>query len=282
MEKLNIILSNGMESTVDCLFYLYNSKYYFIYTTKEIDENGYVVLHLVQVGKEIQNTPNGQVDTGNMVGVEISDPEEWKSVQASISKIIEDAKNGTTSPEIQILPLSMITKLKIVSEKTFRLLKDIVVNSLKVDIPDVVAQANTLNSVTEPIVPNIDQANINNTPQPDSLYNVTPNSVDMGAQQDVAQAPIQPNIYPTDNLVQTPTIDQSATQVENVTSETPVQPSIYPTEPSAPAEDDSTVIIDYRARFFEEQEKNNELQRQIDELNKKISDIKNIIEPNIS
>ena len=132
MEKLNIILSDGVEKEVDCIFYLYNSKYYFIYTLKEIDENGYVILYLSQIGKEIKNTPNGPLETGYMVGVEINDDDEWKNVQKSISKIVEDSKNGTISPEIQYLPLNMITKLKIVSKKIFRVMKDIVVKNLNI------------------------------------------------------------------------------------------------------------------------------------------------------
>ena len=37
------------------------------------------------------------------------------------------------------------------------------------------------------------------------------------------------------------------------------------------------VIIDYRARFFEEQEKNQQLEEQIKLLNEKLENIKNII-----
>ena len=40
---------------------------------------------------------------------------------------------------------------------------------------------------------------------------------------------------------------------------------------------DEDVIIDYRARFFEEREKNNQLQNEIDILKQKLENIKNII-----
>ena len=57
MEKVKIILENGVEAEVYGIFYLFNSKYYLMYTQKEVDQNGYVIIHLVQVGKEIKNTP---------------------------------------------------------------------------------------------------------------------------------------------------------------------------------------------------------------------------------
>ena len=188
MEKLNIILENGIDQEVNCLFYLYNSKYYFIYTTKEIDENGYVVLYLTQVGKEVQNTQAGPTETGFMIGVEITDPEEWKNVQVSISKIVETAKSKVADPDIQILPLSMLQKLKILGKKKFRLLKDIVKNDLNVDFGDEVAP-------------------------------------------------------------ETPVVNNA----------------------------EETLVIDYRAKFFEEQQKNEDLVKQIDELNNKINEIKKII-----
>jgi len=126
MDKTKIILEDGSLKEVDSLFYLYNSKYYFIYTLKELDENGYVVLYIVQVGKEVKQAPNGKVETGYMIGVDIKDPIESESVQSSITKIVDSKKNGTQNPEIRILPMNMLVNLKIGSKKTFRLLKSIV------------------------------------------------------------------------------------------------------------------------------------------------------------
>ena len=40
---------------------------------------------------------------------------------------------------------------------------------------------------------------------------------------------------------------------------------------------EETVVIDYRAKFFEEQGKNEELEKQIEELNSKIAEIKKIV-----
>ena len=125
MDKVKAILDGENEILVDGLFYLYNSKYYLIYTEKEIDENGYVVMHLSQVGKEIKKSENGTVDTGYMVGVEIQDIEDWRNVQKSISTIVDDKKNGKSSPDIKILPMNMIKKIKILGSKKFRLVKDL-------------------------------------------------------------------------------------------------------------------------------------------------------------
>ena len=125
MDKVKAVLDGENEVLVDGLFYLYNSKYYLIYTEKEIDENGYVVLHLSQVGKEIKKSNNGTVDTGYMVGVEIEDIEDWKNVQKSITTIVEDKKSGKISPDIKYLPINMIKKIKILGSKRFRLVKDV-------------------------------------------------------------------------------------------------------------------------------------------------------------
>ena len=38
MDKVKIFLEDGVETEVNCIFYLYNSKYYFLYTLNEIDE----------------------------------------------------------------------------------------------------------------------------------------------------------------------------------------------------------------------------------------------------
>ena len=134
MDRVKIIIEDGTEREVSCIFYLYKSKYYFIYTEGQIDENGYVILYLVQVGKEIKNTPTGNIDTGYMVGVEISNPEEWASVQKSISMIVEDKKSNKQNSEIQYLPLSMLATLKILSKKTFRLLKQIIEDNFKLNL----------------------------------------------------------------------------------------------------------------------------------------------------
>lgn len=210
MNKVKIILENGMLKEVDGIFYLYNQKYYFIYTEKELDENGYVILHLVQVGKEIKNSPTGPVETGYMIGVEIADENEWSIVKESVSKIVEDKKIKTQSPDIQYLPITMLNNLKIISKKHFKLLNNVVESfGLKLDY-------------------------VNNDVINDYELNTNTNEAELSDTMSLEQA-----------------------QSQNINNE--------------------DVIIDYRARFFEEREKNNQLQNEIDILKQKLENIKNII-----
>ena len=67
MEFAKVILDGNLETEVQGLFYIYGSSYYFLYTQKEFDEQGYVILKLVQVGKEVKNTENGPTETGYMI-----------------------------------------------------------------------------------------------------------------------------------------------------------------------------------------------------------------------
>lgn len=225
MENTKLFLDNGTQTNVNGIFYVFNSKYYFIYTMSELDENDYVKLYVVQVCKEIQNTPTGPIDTGYMLGMEINNPEEWSRVQESITKIVEDKKNNTTNSDIQYLPISMLTNLKIIGKNKFKLMKRIVQDNFKVEIQS----SPNLNASSDSLAPNQPLEPISNTIMNDSAI-------------------------PLENLTTIPT-----------SSVTPI-----PTN-------DNDVIIDYRSRFFEEQEKNQELEEQLKNLNQKLEQIKNII-----
>ena len=238
MENVKIFLENGQETNVNAFFYIYNSKYYFMYTTGELDDPEYIKIYVAQVCKEVKNTPTGPVDTGYMLGMQISDPEEWTKVQHSITKIVSDKKGETQSSDIQYLPMSMLTNLKIVSKNKFKLMKNIVEENFKVVLS---------------------QSEVSNNPQ----------SVEM---QPTLVEPIQP-------------FTPSAIETTPVTIEESVQPSISTTENTGinqgsmieQRNDDDDVIVDYRTRFFEEQDKNKQLEEQIKELNEKLESIKNII-----
>jgi len=261
VDKVKIILENGSEVEVYSIFYLYNSKYYFMYTTKEIDSNGYVVLYLVQVGKELKNTPEGPVDTGYMVGVEISDPDEWKLVQESITKIVDDKKNNIQSPGIQYLPISMLSTLKIVSKKTFRLMRNIIENdfNLNIDIDPKVEQ----NFSNENIY------TLNNTQQQiDNLVSVPLASI---GQQNMTIENGVSDHNESDNFSDGMMYSTNETAVKIDNSENTSMSSM-----NNPTQND--VIIDYRSSFFEEQEKNKQLQLEIEELKQKLENIKSIIE----
>lgn len=188
MEQITILDSNGLQKEVSGLLYAYEGKYYFIYTDKELDENGYVVLHLCQVGKEVINKDGVPTETGYMVGIEISNPEEWQKVQESITKIVESKKEEKENPEIHYFPTTMLGTLKVTSSKTFRLIKSVLEKCFNIEFPKI----------------------------------------------DAEEVIVGENKYNS--------------------------------------------VIDYRTSFFEEQQKNAELQTKIQELEEKIASIKSIIE----
>ena len=99
-----------------------------MYTKEEIVDDNYVQLYVVKVCKEIQNTQNGPIDTGYMLGIEISDSEEWSEVQKSITKIVNSKKSGIQDKEIQYLPINMLVNLKIINNNKFKLMKELVEN----------------------------------------------------------------------------------------------------------------------------------------------------------
>ncbi len=250
MDIANITLENGILKEVYGIFYLYNSKYYFIYTENEIDENGYTVLHLVQVGKEIVNTQSGKVDTGNMVGIEVSDPNEWRIVQDSITKIVDDKKNNTQNPDIQYLPINMLANLKIMNKKTFRLMKNVVEGWLK-------SNQQNENIINENSNANLPSESVN---QANNLIQNFPNE----------------NLY---GNMQNTNLDQNNFNSQQTNWETQSDYSQeYAQDTTNNMIQQSDVIIDYRSSFFEEQAKNQQLQMKIDELNQKLLKIKEIIE----
>lgn len=268
MEKVKIILENGIEKEVSSIFYLYNSKYYFIYTEKEIDENNYVVFNIVEVGKEIINTENGPLDTGYMVGIEVNDN---KEMQNAITKIVNDQKNGTQDPEIIYLPITMLSTLKIINKKTFRLLKNVVEENFKINLfEDALSDSLSMD--------NIESSNENLNLVGQQALN---SSIDVGDNELQGNySDVYPYINEGNSSLVESLFDQEKNKLQDDQTEFSNQTFDYPN--SISSSDDSIeqndVIIDYRARFFEEQEKNKTLQAKIDELIKKIEDIKKIIE----
>ena len=214
MDNIKITLENGVQTDVKGIFYIFNSKYYFIYTQGEKVDQDYIHLYVVQVCKEVVNTTEGPRDTGYMLGIETTNHEEWALVQTSITKIIESKKNNTTSPEIQYLPFTMLTNLKIVSKNKFKLMQHLLKEVFSVEFE------------STPVENNIST---------DSVPVVIPSG----------SVPVQP--IPVNKL---------QTSVDNA---------------------ESDIIIDYRAKFFEEQDKNKELEQKIKDLEQKINSIKQIL-----
>ena len=265
MDKAKIFLEDGNEKIVNCIFYLYNSKYYFLYTLNEIDENGYVRLYLVKVGKETATTESGSVETGNMVGIEVPTDEEWKEVQGSISKIVNSKKTKTEEKEIQYLPINMLVNLKIVSKKTFRLLANIIEGDFDVNLKE---ELNTLESNPVLSDPNIDkpiETNENQLAEP--LVNIGEHLQDTSSPiENTTDDPNEPVVNkPIENTEEK---ESEETVVENTTEETPLstEDSANTNEENLPLDNNeisetentdsdynnSDIILDYRTRFFEE------------------------------
>ena len=117
-------IKKSVVKNVQGIYYISNNNYYFLFTEKQRDENGYIVLNIVKVLQEVVNTPTGQASTGNLVGLTIADEQEWKNVQKDISNIIDDKQNKKREA-VRYLDINLLQKLIIKSNRVFRLKEDI-------------------------------------------------------------------------------------------------------------------------------------------------------------
>lgn len=117
------ITIEGIKKNVQGIYYISNNNYYFLYTEGKVDENGYVVLNIVKVLQEVVNTPTGQSPTGNLIGLSISDENEWKNTQKDISNIIADKQNHKNEA-VRYLDINLLKNLIIKNNKIFRLKED--------------------------------------------------------------------------------------------------------------------------------------------------------------
>ena len=197
--------------------------------------------------------------------------EEWKEVQESISKIVNSKKTKIEDKDIQYLPINMLTNLKIVSKKTFRLLAGIIENDFGININEelnnnLVADSN-LNKpiddlseqVVEPIIPNNEEA-IDVQTENDNVNIEMPVEIENQSALPPVETPIA--------------IEESNNEISNeiVSTDEEVHEQVDQDE-----EDNSDIIIDYRTRFFEEQEKNKHLNDEIEKLKEKLNNIDKII-----
>ena len=144
MNELMIFDEENKEVKSYAIYYTINERFYAIYTTKEKDENNYVILHIAKVLKEVNNTPEGIVPTGKYIGLEISDQSEWDNAKANIGEIVANKQNNTPT-SVTYLPVSEINGISIKSSKTFKLREDVVdsiiVNETATVIPETPAIA---------------------------------------------------------------------------------------------------------------------------------------------
>ena len=116
MNELMIFDEENKEVKSYAIYYTINERFYAIYTTKEKDENNYVILHIAKVLKEVNNTPEGIVPTGKYIGLEISDQSEWDNAKANIGEIVANKQNNTPT-SVTYLPVSEINGISIKSSK---------------------------------------------------------------------------------------------------------------------------------------------------------------------
>ena len=162
----------------------------------------------------------------------------------NISAIVEDKKTNSQSAEIQYLPQNMLKILKIISSKTFRLAKNVVEQVLGLNI-----LSQTLQEVQSPIA-------------------IEPQAVP----EILTQIAVETQVVPLENLANDMLNISNSVQNDLNNNE---EKNVIPENTVVSQTDD--IIIDYRARFFEEQEKNKELEEQIKILTEKLDSIRVMI-----
>lgn len=119
MDNVEVTIENNLKN-VQGIYYISNNNYYFLYTEGMRDDNGYIIINIVKVLQEVVNTPTGQAPTGNLVGITITDEQEWKNVQKDISNIIDDKQNKKREA-VRYLDINLLQKLIVKSNRLFRL-----------------------------------------------------------------------------------------------------------------------------------------------------------------
>ncbi len=119
MDNTEVTIENTLKN-VQGIYYISNNNYYFLYTEGKRDDNGYIIINIVKVLQEVVNTPTGQTPTGNLVGLTISEEQEWKNVQKDISNILDDKQNKKREA-VRYLDINLLQRLIIKSNRIFRL-----------------------------------------------------------------------------------------------------------------------------------------------------------------
>lgn len=221
MNELMITNIDNMSIRSYAIYYTNNERFYVIYTEKEKDENGYVVLHVAKVLKEVNSTPEGIVPTGRFIGLEISDAAEWDAVKLDISSIVANKQSGAET-NVKYLPVDEIVGINIKSSKIFKLRED-VVSSIIVETPVMSEPVQETPVVDEPVVqplegfvpvqPAVSEEPVVETPVSEPLTNMAPTELptDLPA--------IAPNPFEF-QPVETPVIEETV-------EEEPVVPNPY-------------------------------------------------------
>ena len=136
MNKVEIMDTFGRKIIVSGIYYISNNNYYFIYTKEEQDNEGHIVLYILKILQEVINTENGPMPTGYLIGIKITDENEYNLVKQDVINIINE-KQTKGNPVVRYLDLSMLKNLKVKDQRIFKLNTDIYNDALKNDSNDI-------------------------------------------------------------------------------------------------------------------------------------------------
>ena len=296
MDKITISNLQGESGLVNVVRYFQNNgQEYLIYSLNEVDEAGYTRLYVAKITQE-----NGTYSA------ETLNDNEWNEVKNLVKLIVKANKEGMPVP-VQDIDTKKINNVLLKDKKVFKLNAPLVndlssnkpnfnienqpVQQPTFDIPSAPAFDQPVQQPTFdiPSAPAFDQPvqqptfDIPSTPtfdqpvqQPTFDIPSAP-AFDQPAQQptfDIPSAPAfdQPVQQPTFDIPSAPTFDQPVQQPNPFNFSNNINPMSFETntQNTQPTED-------YKAMYEEAQNKNNELQEQINNLNTELSQLKEII-----
>ena len=185
MSRVEIIDENGNKVSVDGIYYVSNNNYYFIYTKEELDENGHIILYILKILQEVTNTPNGPVPTGYLIGIKVTDEDEYNLVKQDITNIVAEKQNNAEA-KVMYLDMSMLQNLKVKDSRIFKLDVNLYNKIFKNNSIDPSVDTNNV-SDNQTIQDNNNQALDNSSNQTEILSN--------------SEAPVETNPDNGDNLV---------------------------------------------------------------------------------
>lgn len=139
MNKVEIMDIDGRKIIVGGIYYISNNNYYFIYTKEEKDDEGHIILYILKILQEVINTQNGPMPTGYLIGIKVTDENEYDLIKKDVINIVNDKQNGQ-GQSVRYLDLSYLKNLKVKDYRVFKLNTDIYNESLKKDNNKVVNQ----------------------------------------------------------------------------------------------------------------------------------------------
>lgn len=281
MDKMFITNQMGERLEVGVVrFFEHNEITFLIYTLSEVDANNYVKLYVTKVNTE------------NVQSITITEESEWNSFKDVMKEIIRNNKNNLPL-QIKDLDPQEINNIVIYDSKVFKLSSEMVsFLQMNKKVSNNVAEVGVNESVSVPNVFNMEQQvapivqepiSAPIAPEPISIPEASNNEVGVGIpnipsdimanNQNVIEQPQETTVQP--ELTVTPVVPEMPSTA--AISEIPQDNMVMP-----PVEEVNT--IDYEKAYLEEQQEVNgliqkvaDLENEINNLNAKLEQIKNII-----